>query len=110
MSARDNRGRLLFADTAKLETGKYELEQLFGGKTIWSMIYIVTPDHRNLRKPVDATIRNHSILAGYSSLPHDCGLVIRMLDDSIDKVRHLTDVVAEIVRHHTISIKSQVSS
>jgi urease accessory protein len=107
MTARDNKDRLLFADAAKLEPGKDELEQLFGGRTIWSMIYVIAPEPDGISKQIDAAIKDRSILAGCSALPHDCGLVIRMLDDSIDKIRHLTDAVAEIARSRALSIEAQ---
>ena len=112
MAARDGNGKLMFADAAKLEPGKIELEQLFGGKTIWSTIYILTPKPDGMSTRIDAAIKNQSMLAGRSTLPHDCGLVIRMLDDSIDKIRHLTDAVVEITRSYGLSITtgSQVNS
>jgi urease accessory protein len=108
MTVRSSNGKILFADVAKLEPGKNELERLFGHKRIWSMTYIVTPNFESIKGQVDAVIRDHSMLAGYSILPHDSGLVIRMLDDSIDKVRHLTDVLAEIMRNHVIAFASKV--
>jgi urease accessory protein len=107
MAARDGKGKVLFADAAKLEPGKGELEQLFGGKTIWSMIYVVTPDFDNISKQINAAIKDQSMLAGCSTLPHDCGLVIRMLDDSIDKIRYLTDAVAGIARSRALSVATE---
>ncbi len=107
MMARDSKGKVLFADAANLEPGKDELERLFGGKTLWSMIYVITPDFDGISKQIDAAIKDESILTGCSTLPHDCGLVIRMLDDSIDKIRHLTDAVAEIARSRALSITTE---
>jgi urease accessory protein len=104
MAVRDAKGNLLFADAAKLEPGKDDLVRLFGSKTIWSMIYVITPDFEGIRKRIIATIEDQSMMAGCSILPHDCGLVIRMLDDSIDKIRHLTDAVANIVRNHVLTV------
>jgi urease accessory protein len=105
--ARDDKGRLLFADVARLEPHKEELEQLFDGKTIWSMIYVITPDLDSITRQIDIVIKDQPILAGSSTLPHDCGLLIRILDDSIDKVRHLIDAVAEIARSRALSIETQ---
>jgi urease accessory protein len=104
LAARDSNGRVLFADAARLEPGKDDLERLFGGKTLWSMIYVVTPDSDGVSKQVHAAIKESSVLAGCSTLPHDCGLVVRMLDDSIDRIRQLTDAVAEIARSRALSI------
>lgn len=108
MAARDSKGTILFADAAKLEPGKDEVARLFGGKTIWSMIYIITPDFESINRQVSATIKNSSMLAGCSILPHDCGLLIRMLDDSIDKIRHLTEAMASIARSHALAVATEV--
>lgn len=107
MTARDSKGRMLFADAAKLEPGKNELERLFGGKTIWSMIYVITPDYESINKQVNAAIKDQLMLAGCSILPHDCGLVIRMLGDSIDKIRHLTEAVAGVARSHALAVATE---
>lgn len=109
MVAHDNKGKVLFADTAKLESSKDEMEWLFGSKTIWSMLYIVAPDFEGIQKQVDAEIKEHSMLAGYSVLPNNCGLAIRMLDDSIDRIRDLTDSIAGIARSHALAIKAQAN-
>ncbi len=107
LEGRDTKGNLLFADAAKLEPGKDELVRLFGSKTIWSMIYVITPDFEGIRKGINVAIKVQSMLAGCSILPHDCGLVIRMLDDSIDKIRRLTDAVAKIVRSHVLTVATE---
>lgn len=104
MAAHDGKGKVLFADAAKLEPGKDELVRLLGGKSIWSMIYVVTPDFENINRQVDAAIKDSAVLAGCSVLPHDCGIVIRMLDDSIDKIRHLTEAVAGIARSRALAV------
>ena len=107
LEGRDTKGNLLFADAAKLEPGKDELVRLFGSKTIWSMIYVITPDFEGIRKGINVAIKVQSMLAGCSILPHDCGLVIRMLDDSIDKIGRLTDAVANIVRNHVLTVATE---
>jgi urease accessory protein len=107
MTALDGKGRVLFADAARLEPGKDDLERLFGGKTLWSMIYVITPDFDSVGRQVNAAIKNNSMLAGCSTLPHDCGVVVRMLDDSIDRVRRLTDAVAEIARSRALSVATE---
>lgn len=104
MQAQDGKGKVLFADAAKLEPAKNEMQSLFGGQSIWSTLYIITPDFENIQKQVNMTINEHSILAGCSILPHDCGLVIRMLDNLIDRIRSLTDSIAGIVRSRRLSV------
>jgi urease accessory protein len=105
LTARDGKGRVLFADAARLEPGKEDLERLFGGRTLWSMIYVITPDFEGVSREVNAALKDHPMLAGCSILPHDCGLVVRMLDDSIDRVRRLTDTVAGIARSRALYAK-----
>lgn len=104
LTAHDSKGGILFADAARLEPCKDDLERLFGGKTLWSMTYVMTPDSDSVSKQVHAAIKDSSVLAGCSTLPHDCGLIIRMLDDSIDKVGQLTDAVAKIARSCALSM------
>jgi urease accessory protein len=108
LTARDSKCNVLFADVARLEPGKDDLERLFGDKTLWSMTYVITPDSESVSRQVSAMIKDSSMLAGCSILPHDCGLVVRMLDDSIDRVRHLTDAVAWIARSRALSVSSAV--
>jgi hypothetical protein len=86
------------------------MEWLFAGKAIWSMLYVITPDFESIQKQANAAIKEHSMLAGCSVMPHDCGLVIRMLDDSIDKIRSLTDSVAGIARNHALAAKAWTTS
>jgi len=107
MHAHDSRGKLLFTDAAKLEPGKDDMEWLFGGKTIWSMLYVISPDSESIQSRINDAIEDHSILAGCSILPHGCGLVIRMLDDSIDRIRNLTDSIADIARGRARAVATE---
>jgi urease accessory protein len=110
MRARDAKDKALFLDAAKLEPGKNDMEWLFAGKAIWSMLYVITHDFESIQKQANTAIKEHSMLAGCSVLPRDCGLVIRMLDDSIDRIRSLTDSVAGIARNHALAAKAQTNS
>lgn len=107
MQAQDSKGKVLFADAAKLEPGKDEMEWLFCGKTIWSMIYVISPDFESVQRQINNAIKEHSMLAGCSVLPHDCGLVVRMLDDSIDRIRNLTDSIAGIARSYARTVATE---
>jgi urease accessory protein len=110
MHAHDSRGKLLFTDAAKLEPSKAEMEWLFGGKTIWSMLYVISPDSESIQREINSTIKDHSMLAGCSVIPHDCGLVIRMLDNSIDRIRNLTDSIAGIARSRTRAVATEAQA
>lgn len=104
MDVHDESGKLLFTDAACIEPrSSKDFDRLFGGKTLWSTIYVVTPDPEGIDQQVNAAIKEHSMLAGCSILPNDCGLVVRMLDDSIDMVRQLTDSVSGIAKTHALA-------
>lgn len=104
MDVHDESGKLLFSDAACIEPeSSKDFDRLFGSKTLWSMIYIITPDPERIDQQVNAAIKEHSVLAGCSTLPHDCGLVVRMLDDSIDRVRQLTESISGIAKSHTLA-------
>jgi urease accessory protein len=103
VAAHDDGGRLLFTDSCNIEPKKSRhIDVMFGGKTIWSTIYIITPkaSHENIKQAIDLAIKDGSILAGCSTLPSDCGLVVRALDNSIDVISGLTSAVASIAREH----------
>jgi urease accessory protein len=104
MTARDMNGGVLFSDICCMEPEKMRYHLLFGGKTIWSTIYVITPHHHeSIDREIMEIICRQSILAGCSKLPHDCGLFVRVLDDSIDRVRDLTMAVARIARKYAIA-------
>jgi urease accessory protein len=104
MDVHDKNGKRLFSDSAYMEPGNHkDFGRLFGGKTLWSTIYIVTPDPERIDQKVNTEIKKHSLLAGCSTLPHDSGLVVRMLDDSIDLVRQLTESISGIVKSHVMA-------
>jgi urease accessory protein len=104
MTAREMNGGVLFSDVCCMEPEKMRYELLFGGKTIWSTIYVITPrDHESIDREIMEIIGRHGILAGCSKLPHDCGLFVRILDDSIDRVRDLTVAVARVARKHAVA-------
>jgi urease accessory protein len=103
MTARDRKGSVLFSDASNIEPNGRKFELLFGGKTIWSTMYIVTSqDHDVIDLQIERAIRKRSMLAGCSALPRNSGLFVRILDDSIDKVGDLTNEVVEVVRTHTM--------
>jgi urease accessory protein len=104
MTARDMNGRMLFSDVCCMEPEKMRYELLFGGKTIWSTVYVITPNgHESIDRGIMEMINERTILAGCSKLPHDCGLFVRILDDSIDRIRDLTIAIARIARKHAMA-------
>ena len=107
MRTLDSKDRLLFSDVCNIEPSldkKETFERLFGGKSIWSTIYIVTPsgNRASMDKEIAKAFRENSMLAGRSFLPNEGGLLVRMLDDSIDRIEEMISLVTEIVRSHAI--------
>lgn len=110
--AHDPKNRPLFADACSIEPSldkKETFERLFGGKSIWSTIYILAPNRNRpgLEKEITDTIRGSPMLAGCSLLPNDCGLLVRMLDDSIDRVEEMISLVTEIVRRSATTMNKK---
>lgn len=99
--ASDSKNTLLFTDACNIApsaSGKPDLKQLFGGRNIWSSIYIVTPGGDGELNEVMDIIRKSPILAGCSALPNDSGLVVRILDDSLARIESLAASVVSEVR------------
>ena len=103
MTARDQKGMMLFSDVCKMEPEGRQFEHLFGSRTIWSTIYIITAlKQESIDRELNAAIGDRSMLVGCSTLPRDCGLVVRILDDSIDRVTDLVNAAVKIARKYAI--------
>ena len=112
MQAYDSSGRLNFSDVCSIEPAidrKETFERLFGNKMLWSTVYIITPlsNRDAIQKEILDAIEHRSILAGCTSLPNDAGLVVRMLEDSIDKVDDMISVIAGVTRSHALVLKKK---
>jgi urease accessory protein len=105
-------GQLYFSDVCSIEPAidsKATFELLFGRKKLWSTIFIITPQSNRdiIQKEILDAIEKSSILAGCTSLPHDSGLVVRMLEDSIDRIDEMISIVAGITRNHAMVLKKK---
>jgi len=99
----DLKGRLLFSDVCNMEPDRMNFDLLFGGRTIWSTIYVITShDKDSMEDEITKSIVSCGALAGCSRLPHDCGLFVRILGDSIDRVMELGRTVVKIARGHAL--------
>jgi urease accessory protein len=112
MRAYGSDGHLNFSDVCSLEPGidrKGTFERLFGSKMIWSTIYIITPPSSRdmMQKEILEAIEQSSLLAGCTTLPNDSGLLVRILDDSIDRVEELISAVAGITRNLVVGAKEK---
>ncbi len=92
-------GQILFTDVMNLShKDKVNLESIFGRKDVFSTIYIIgssIPVEMIMDK-INLAIQNTSFLAG--CLPHNSGIIIRILADSISEIMDLTEYVTSILR------------
>jgi urease accessory protein len=93
--------QILFTDVMNLgHKDKENLEFIFGEKDIFSTIYIIG-DSISIERIVDMTSQaseNASLLASCSTLPHDSGVIVRILGDSVSEIMNLTESLAGIFR------------
>jgi len=102
-SARRN-GSLLFTDVMSLnQKDKSNLESVFGGKTIFSTVYIIgnSIQIESIVDKINLATKNDSLLASCSSLPYDSGIIVRILADSVSEIISLTESISGILRSVT---------
>lgn len=105
INAYDKNDSILFSDFVNLEpTANYNgTEFIFGNKTIYSIIYLVTPPEisRKIELELDSIIRNERLYGSWSTLPNQAGLIVKILSDSIDDIknviRSITDYSRQII-------------
>lgn len=94
-------GKLVFTDVMNLnQKDKSNLESVFGGKTVFSTVYIIgnSLQIENIVKKINLATKSDSLLASCSSLPYDSGIIVRMLADSVSKIVSLTESISDILR------------
>ena len=94
-------GQMLFTDVMSLSyKDKANLESIFGGKAIFSTVYIIgnSIQIERIVDEINLTTKNVSLLASCSSLPYNSGIIVRILADSVSEIVSLTESMAEILR------------
>lgn len=100
----DKNNKVIFLDSTKIEptkSSKGELHTAFDNKTILSTIFIVTKsiEYEKLGCEISKAINcSRNMSAGYSSLPHQGGAIVRTLSNSIDQIRNFNIAIANAVR------------
>jgi len=108
--------KMLFTDVMSLNhEDKSNLESVFGGKTVFSTVYIIgnSIQIENIVDKINLATKNNSLLASCSSLPYDSGIIVRMLSDSVSEIISLTESISGILRSITkknYKIKPTISS
>ncbi len=97
-------GQMLFTDVMSLSyKDKANLESIFGGKAIFSTVYIIgnSIQIERIVDEINLTAKNVSLLASCSSLPYNSGIIVRILADSVSEIVSLTESMADILRVST---------
>ncbi len=94
------KGKMLFTDVMNLShKDKPKLESVFERKNIFSTLYIIGGfEIERIADEINLATKNTSLLASCSSLPHDCGIIVRMLADSVSEIIALTESITNILR------------
>jgi urease accessory protein len=97
-------GKMLFTDVINLNhKDKTNLESLFGGKDVFSTIYIIGSSIQieRIAEEISLATKNTSLLASCSSLPYNSGIIVRMLADSVSQAVSLTESITSVLRSFT---------
>lgn len=93
-------GKMLFTDVMNLShKDKANFESIFGGKDIFSTIYIIG-DSISIEMIMDKinSYVNASFLASCSTLPHNSGIIVRILANDVSEIVTLTEHITDILR------------
>ncbi|HKU32733.1 MAG TPA: urease accessory protein UreD [Candidatus Nitrosotalea sp.] len=93
--------QILFTDVMSLNhKDKPYLEAVFEGKGAFSTVYIlgISISTERIMEEINLATKNTSILASCSSLPNDCGIIMRILADSASEIITLTESIIHVIR------------
>jgi len=97
-------GLILFIDVMSLShKDKTNLESVFGRKDVFSTVYIIGSSIQIERivDEINLATENTSLLASCSNLPHDSGIIVRILADSVSEIVALTESITGVLRTFT---------
>ena len=97
-------GLILFTDVMSLShKDKTNLESVFGRKDVFSTVYIIGSSIQIERivDEINLATENTSLLASCSNLPHDSGIIVRILADSVSEIVALTESITGVLRTFT---------
>ncbi len=97
------KNQILFTDVMSLNRRENpHLESVFEGKGAFSTVYIigVSISTERIMEEINLATKNTHILASCSSLPHDCGIIMRILADSVSEIITLTESIIHVLRIH----------
>lgn len=100
----DKNDNIIFVDSTNIQPSihtREEFDLLFDKKTIWSTIYIITNSigYEKIDYKIDKAIKDNQVgHTGFSTLPNEGGVVIRILSNSNDKIKSLTGRIVNTIR------------
>ena len=99
---------ILFSDAMNIEPklGKKAFESLYGKKKIFSTVYIISKqfDNEKLDTKINSLLIKSQIMGGVSQLPHESGIIVRMLSNSIDEIEEIIFNISNIIKLEKSSI------
>ncbi len=103
LNCTDQNNRILFSESSNFEpeNNKTKFNSLFGNQNLYSTIYIVSQkiDSEKLCLQIYEFFKTDSLI-GYSQLPNNSGVVIRILSNSIDKINNSISIIQQLTYNH----------
>jgi urease accessory protein len=105
--AENYEGKLRFTDVYILEPKKVDLRVIgiLGGHSVVGSLYVLTKSNYSNQLILEINNILHkfqAVGAGVTMLPHDSGVVVRMLGENADDLKNLIFEIVNIVRKSTI--------
>jgi len=106
MTAKNKGGKILFMDAARLDPKEQKFNQtgILGTKSIFGTLYIITK--KNLQKisdEINVVLENTDLACGYSFLPEDSGLVVRIMGNYSEDIKSTIHECVRIVRKQVLN-------
>jgi urease accessory protein len=97
--------KLLFSDVSKLEPAKQMITSfgILGENAVIGTVYIISKDCVALEEKIGTYLNENELIScGSSILPHDSGVMIRILGQKTEDVKEAIFQIAKIVRRQVI--------
>ncbi|MFM7795499.1 MAG: urease accessory protein UreD, partial [Candidatus Nitrosotenuis sp.] len=104
--AAKNSQAMMFSDVSRLEPGadKFGRMGILGQNSVLGTMYLITgkQNHTVISEQIQTLLENSEMHCGYSVLPGDCGIVIRILGSSADDLKSLHLEITRITRKQVL--------
>lgn len=100
--AKDKSGKLKFIDTSMLNPKKQNPQSMgmLGDNTVFGTVYILAKASlaEQIHDATNVLLESTDVRGGCSLLPQNCGVVVRILDNSTEDIKTLTYQIVALVR------------